>query len=134
MILVDTSAWIDFFAGRSCPHVAALESLVNQSRDLCTCGLVLAEVLQGISSQRQYREVQEHFDNLLYLPMTRDTFVASAHIYRSLRRRGITIRKPMDCMISATALEHDVRLLHNDRDFQFVADHCGLRTVLTEQK
>ncbi|MFO7986872.1 MAG: PIN domain-containing protein, partial [Desulfatiglandaceae bacterium] len=55
------------------------------------------------------------------------TFVRAAELYRSLRKRGVTIRKPIDCMISAVAIEHNIRLLHNDRDFDHIAKHSKLR-------
>ena len=132
MVLVDTSVWIDFFAERPCSHVTNLEKLIMDSRDLCTCWLVLAEVLQGIRNHRQYRKTRRYLENLLYLPMNRGTYIAAADIYRELRGKGITIRKPVDCMIAATALAHAVPLLHNDRDFLPVQEHYGLRTVPTE--
>jgi hypothetical protein len=70
-----------------------------------------------------------HFENLLYLPMVQPGFVMSAEIYRSLRQRGITTGKPLDCMIASVALIHDVPLLHNDRDFDPIESHHGLRVV-----
>ncbi len=61
--------------------------------------------------------------------MHRGTFLAAADIYRSLRRKGITVRKSVDCMIAAVAIEFDLPLLHNDRDFDPIEAHCGLRAV-----
>ena len=67
--------------------------------------------------------------------MRRQTFLAAADMYRSLRRRGITIRKSVDCMIAAVAIEHDLPLLHNDRDFDPMEAHCGLKVVkITKHK
>lgn len=61
--------------------------------------------------------------------MRYSTFVRAAEIYRALRRRGVTVRRPIDCLIAATAIEHDVLLLHNDRDFDPVEKHAGLRIL-----
>ena len=127
MMLVDTTVWIDFFADRSEPHVTALQELIENEEDLCLCGVILAEVLQGIRSEADYIKTKNYFTNLIFLPMRQATFVRAAELYRSLRKRGVTIRKPIDCMIAAVAIEHDIRLLHNDRDFDFIAKHSKLR-------
>ena len=129
MVLVDTTAWIDFFAGHEGGHVHVLRSYLEIGEDLCTCGVILTEVLQGIRHDRDHKRTKRLFGSLLFLPMEYATFVRAADIYRSLRRKGITVRKPVDCMIAAVAIEHDLPLLHNDRDFQHVEKHCGLRTV-----
>lgn len=127
MVLVDTTVWIDFFADRSEPHVTALQELIENEEDLCLCGVILAEVLQGIRSDADYIKTKDYFSDLIFLPMRQATFLSAAELYRSLRKRGVTIRKPVDCMIAAVAIEHDIRLLHNDRDFDFIARHSKLR-------
>jgi predicted nucleic acid-binding protein len=86
----------------------------------------MMEVLQGIKHERAFKMALDHLESLRYLPATRATHVRAADIYGSLRRRGITIRKPIDCLIAAIAVEHDAELLHNDRDFAPIGLHCGL--------
>jgi len=127
MVLVDTTVWIDFFADRNEPHVAALQELIENQEDLCLCGIIFAEVLQGIRSDADFVETKDYFDDLIFLPMRQTTFVQAAEVYRSLRKRGVTIRKPVDCMIASVAIEYDIRLLHNDRDFDYIAKHSKLR-------
>ena len=61
--------------------------------------------------------------------MTQTMHLHSAEIYRSLRKKGITIRKPIDCMIASVAIAHKVPLLHNDKDFTPIEKHCGLKTI-----
>ncbi len=129
MVLVDTTVWIDFFGGKSTPEVRELERLLQEGEDLCTCGVILTEVLQGIREDADYRRTLTRFDAFLFLPMSRQTFLAAADIYRSLRRRGVTIRKSVDCMIAAVAREHGAALLHHDRDFDSIETHCGLPVV-----
>jgi predicted nucleic acid-binding protein len=129
MVLVDTSVWIDLFRGKSTPEIRKLERLLGDGEDICTCGVVLTEVLQGVREAADYRRVLSRFDEFLFLPMSRRTFLGAADIYRSLRRKGVTIRKPIDCMIAAASIEHDVLLLHRDRDFEPIEVHCGLKTV-----
>ena len=131
MILVDTSVWIDFFAGRDLPHVAALEQFVLENEDLALCGIILTEILQGIADDKTHRRVHSDISPLIMLPMPETVFLRAADIYRKLRKAGITIRKSNDCIIAATALEHRCRLLHNDKDFLPIAEHCALKVVKT---
>ena len=131
MILVDTSVWIDFFAGRDLPHVATLEQLILDNEDLALCGIILTEILQGIADDTVHRRVRRYLGPLLMLPMQDTVFVRAADIYRKLRKMGITIRKSNDCIIAATALEHHGRLLHHDKDFTPIAKHFPLKVVNT---
>jgi predicted nucleic acid-binding protein len=129
MLLVDTTVWIDFFGDRPEPHVVALQRLIENDEDLCICGVILAEVLQGIRSDADYLRTRDYFGSLILLPMGQETFVQAADLYRSLRKKGVTIRKPVDCMIASVAIEHELPLLHNDRDFDQIAKHSRLNAV-----
>lgn len=130
MVLVDTTVWIDFFANSSFPHVQKLEALLINSEDLCICGIILTEVLQGIRNDSEFRRTRDLFNNLIFLPMRHSIFLRSAEIYRSLRQKGITIRKSMDCMIASVALENEIPLLDNDKDFDPIEKHFGMKRVL----
>ncbi len=134
MILVDTTVWIDFFAARSLPHVVALETIIKGKENICICGIILAEVLQGIRQDTEFRKTRDLFKTLILLPMPYTVFLRSADIYRKLRKIGITIRKPLDCMIASVAIENDILLLHNDKDFQPIEKHCGLKVLSSTEK
>lgn len=129
MVLVDTTVWVDFFGDQPEWHVVALQELIEKDDDLCLCGVILAEVLQGVRFDSDYRKTKDYLDALIFLPMHQATFLRAAKIYRSLRKKGITIRKPVDCMIASVAIEHDIRLLHNDRDFDQIAKHSKLKIM-----
>jgi predicted nucleic acid-binding protein len=129
MVLIDTTVWIDFFRGNDTPQVDVLEKLIAEEADICTCGIIMMEVLQGIRSDTDYKTTRSHFNTLIYLPADRNTFISGARIYRTLRQKGITIRKPVDCLIASIALENDVPLLHNDRDFDQITEYVGLKTL-----
>ena len=129
MVLVDTTVWVDFFAGRNLPQVGTLQALIENDEDLCLCGVILAEVLQGIRSDKDFARTKEYFGDLIFLPMDQATFQRAAEIYRTLRKKGVTIRKPVDCMIASVAIEYDIPLLHNDRDFDHIAGHCRLKVA-----
>jgi predicted nucleic acid-binding protein len=129
MVLIDTTVWVDLFSGLTTSQVTTLESLITRREDICSCGVILTEVLQGIRDYKEHAKTQAIFSNLLYLPMTRETFLLAAHIYRSLRARGITIRNSIDCMIAAVCIENKVALLHHDRDFALISKNFDLEIV-----
>ena len=124
--LVDTSVWIDFFAGREAAHVARLERLLAEDADVAICGINLTEILQGLRDEVSVQRVRRFLEPLILLPMGESVFVAAATLYRELRAKGVTIRKTNDCIIAATAMAHDCALLHNDRDFTSMARHVAL--------
>ena len=129
-VLVDSTVWIDFLKDKRTPETEKLVGLINDREDLCICGFILTEVLQGIREERQYVATKQQFDNLIYLEDDRSTFELGATIYRNLRRPGITIRNSIDCLIAATVIQHSVSLLENDRDFPFIDAHYPLSLVM----
>jgi predicted nucleic acid-binding protein len=104
-------------------------SFLKNREDICICGIVLTEVLQGIRQQGEFRKTKELFNNLIFLPMPYSVFLGAAEIYRTLRRKGITIRNSVDCMIASVAIKNDIMLLHNDRDFMPIEKHFGLKVL-----
>jgi len=129
MVLVDTTVWIDFFSSNTYPHVKMLENLIVGREDICLCGIILTEVLQGIRENSEFIQTRDLFANLILIPMDYPVFLRSAEIYRNLCRKGITIRKSVDCMIAAVAIEHDMPLLHNDKDFIPIEKYFGLKRI-----
>jgi len=129
MIMIDTSVWIDQLVGKGTKQTHRLSLLIEESLPLCTCGLIITEVLQGCREDRLYREVRSILTDLVYLQFTRDIFVYASDLYRSLRKKGVTIRKPIDCMIASVCIEHEVELLHSDKDFTLIAKHSKLKTL-----
>ena len=65
MVIVDTSVWIDFFAGKSQAYVKTLEELIINREDLCICGIILTELLQGIRNDAGFEKTKNLFDNLI---------------------------------------------------------------------
>ena len=126
MVVVDTTVWVDFFAGRSTPQVRRMKSLVEEGEDVALCGVILAEILQGIRANAECARLESILRNFLFLEMSRETFISAAHIYRSLRAKGVTIRSSVDCMIAACCIENGARLLHNDRDYDAIASRTRL--------
>jgi predicted nucleic acid-binding protein len=128
MTLVDSSVLIDFFSKRPpTDQTAALKRLLRSREEICVCGIILTEILQGIRSDREFRIVRDLLSDFTSLPIADATFRAAAELYRALRKKGVTIRKTNDCIIAAVAIEHRVPLLHSDRDFELIAAHSPLK-------
>jgi predicted nucleic acid-binding protein len=129
LIVVDSSVWIDFLNGRRVPHVAALQVALG-SEEIIVGDLMLCEVLQGLDAERAARQVESLLRRFEIVPMAGDTMaVLAARNFRSLRRRGITVRKTIDLLIGTWCIENRRPLLHNDGDFRPMAQHLGLIEV-----
>jgi hypothetical protein len=127
VIVVDTSAWIDYFNGVPAPHAELLDELLGK-RMLAVGDLILAELLQGFTTEQDAKRALSLLEPLAFLEMAgRDVAIQSAANYRRLRRRGVTVRKTMDMLIGTYCLMHDHEILHNDRDFDVLARHLGLK-------
>ena len=129
MIVVDGSVWIDFLNGHNAAHVRELR-LVLGTDEIIVGDLMLCEVLQGLDSERSAREVERLLRRFQIVPMAGEAVaVRAAKNFLSLRRLGITMRKTIDLFIGTWCIENRVALLHNDRDFQPMAQHLGLIEV-----
>ncbi|HTB37155.1 MAG TPA: PIN domain nuclease [Reyranella sp.] len=126
MIVVDSSVWIDFLNGRMAPHVERLRAILG-AEEIVVGDLMLCEVLQGLESERAARDVEALLRRFAIASMVGDAnAVAAARNYRSLRRRGITVRKTVDMLIGTWCIENRMPLLHNDGDFRPMVRHLGL--------
>lgn len=127
MILVDTSVWIDWLRKGKRPTTVRLDRLIDDD-DILLAPVVLQELLQGARGPEQLATLRTRFEALPMLMPTRNTFAEAGALYARCRWAGITPRSPHDCLIAQTAIEHDVRLLHDDRDFELIANvERGLR-------
>ena len=122
-ILVDSSAWIDFLNGVETVAGAAVESLLRGETEdqIATCGLVAAEVLQGLRRPGEFPRVQALFEDVdLREPKGLASYVRAADLFRKLREKGITVRSTIDCLIAVIAEENGGLLLARDRDLELV--------------
>ena len=130
MIVVDSSVWIDFLNGRNAPHVRAAPRALLGTEEIVVGDLMLCEVLQGLDSERAAREVEALLRRFEIVSMAGDAIAtAAARNFRSLRQRGITVRKTIDLLIGTWCIENRRPLLHNDRDFHPMARYLGLIEV-----
>jgi len=129
VIVVDSSVWIDFLNGRDLHHVRSLRAILGTD-EIVVGDLMLCEVLQGLGGERAAREVEALLRRFEIVSMAGDAItVAAARNFRSLRRRGVTVRKTIDLLIGTWCIENRRPLLHNDSDFHPMAQHLGLIEV-----
>ena len=129
IILVDTSVWINFFKD---VETDANNYLNNNFSNIiiAICPVIMQEILQGIISDKEKEIVNYHFNSLTKLiENSYQMAIEAADIYRTLRKKGMTIRKSNDCLIAAYAIKNDVALLHDDKDFTNIAAFTNLKPV-----
>ena len=131
MIVVDTTVWVDHLNDTMTPQVSRLRDIILSRVAIIVVGdVVLCEVLQGLSSDREAALVERALRRFRVVPMvTPELASKSAAGYRALRTRGITVRKTIDLLIGTFCIKHDHLLLHNDRDYDHMERYLGLSVV-----
>jgi predicted nucleic acid-binding protein len=130
VILVDSSVWIDYFRGAPTPQTDKLDTLLG-TEPLLTGDIILAEVLQGFVSDRDFNQARKLLTSLEVVELGGEHIaIQSAKNFRKLRAQGITVRKTIDTLIATYCMENKLSLLHNDRDFNPFVEHLGLRSTL----
>lgn len=128
MILVDTSAWVEFDRATGSDVDARLTDLIATTDDVAVTQPVVMEVLAGARDDRRehdLRRLMERFPLLLFDAAVH--FDAAVRVYRVCRSAGVTPRGLVDCMIAAVATSHAVPVLAHDADFARLADVIDLR-------
>ena len=120
MLLIDTSVWISVFRDRTGQVRQQLETLID-GRDVLLTRFTQLELLQGSLDEKEWNLLSTYLDTQDYLEPTSHCWQAAARIYYDLRRKGLTVRSPIDCCIAQAALDHNLLLIHNDRDFETIA-------------
>jgi predicted nucleic acid-binding protein len=132
LILVDSSVWIDYFRGTQDPEADRLDALLGEEA-LIAGDIILAEVLQGFRSQRDFDAALRLFAALPTVDLAgREAAIDAARNFRRLRQRGVTVRKTIDTLIATWCIRNDVPLLFSDRDFDPFVKHLGLRSAMVE--
>ena len=134
MWIVDSSVWIDYFAGIINPQTDLLDLSLGQ-RAIGVSDMILCEVLQGFRHERDFEIVKELLLRFpVYTMGGTELAIQSAQNYCFLRRMGITVRKTIDCLIATFVIESGFSLLHNDRDFEPFEAHLGLNVVHSDKE
>jgi predicted nucleic acid-binding protein len=126
-VLVDTSVWGDFFNGHPSAEAKTLEKLIDSGEEICTCGVVVSEVFQGLKRDDTRSQLEELFRELTLLePEGINLYFKAAELYRSLRKRGVTIRSTIDCLIAVIGEENNCFILAKDKDLRAIVESAVL--------
>ena len=124
MYLVDTSVWIDYIRGRDDAHVQFLRDLLSNPLAVSITSLIYMEILQGARDSTGFERLRDYFNGQRFVDFEQPTnsHAAAARIYLDCRRRGVTVRSSIDCLIAQSAIESELTLLHHDQDFRRIAN------------
>ena len=124
MIVVDTSAWIEFLRDTGSAVCEAVDDLLGD--DLAVCDAITMEVLAGARDERHLADLRRLLARATLVSITAVDYDEAAALYRLCRRRGETVRKLIDCLIAATAIRAGAPVLHADADFAALARRTAL--------
>src|SRR5262245_51378001 len=113
MILVDTSAWIEFFRGRD-PWAGLVDDALA-TNDAALCGPVVTELRRGLRNERERDAVLPLLEGCHWLAQPQELWAEAGDLGFALRRRGVT-PKTLDLLIAVHALSHSASLLTLDKD------------------
>ncbi len=134
MILVDSSVWIGYFNGIINFQTDWLDYALGK-QIIIVGDIILAEVLQGFKSSRDFDKAKELLSNFQFMEMLgRDLAMKSAENYRFLRKKGVAVRKTIDVMIGTFCLHHNITLLHDDQDFVPLEKYLKLKVMKFDEK
>lgn len=119
MVLVDSSVLIPFLRGSDAAAGRSLSRVLDLGLPVALCPAVIQEVLQGCRAETEYSRVREYLLSQHVLDVTRgvESAADAARIFFDCRRAGVSVSSTLDCTIAQIALEHEVPLLHSDRDY-----------------
>jgi predicted nucleic acid-binding protein len=125
MILIDTSAWVEFLRDTGSPICVRVDALLDD--EIATCHPVRMEVLAGARDEQHLSDLRGLLARGSLIPTQPTDYEEAAALYRACRRRGETVRKLIDCLIGATAIRNSTPILHSDSDFEILARHTALQ-------
>lgn len=126
MLLIDTSVWINVFRDRTGSVRTQLQELIHD-RTILLSRFTQLELLQGSRNEQEWTLPESYLQTQDYIELSANSWQASARIYYDLRRRGLTVRSPIDCCIAQVAIENNLLLVHCDRDFETIAQVRSLQ-------
>jgi predicted nucleic acid-binding protein len=127
VILIDSSAWIEFLRDTGSPTCLRVDELLGT--DIAVCEPVRMEILAGARDDPQLSDLRRLLARATLLATESIDYEEAAALYRSCRRQGETPRKLIDCLIAAIAIRVSVPILHTDADFDVLSRHTALTTA-----
>lgn len=129
MIVVDSSVWIDYFGGAENKQTNKLDESLGLM-PVAIGDLILTEVLQGFRHDKDYKAAKAIFEDVTIFEMLgKQMAIKSAENFRTLRKKGVTVRKTADVIIASFCIDQKLPLLFSDNDFRPFVKHLGLIEV-----
>lgn len=125
MILIDTSAWVEFLRDTGSAVCEEVDRLLDD--DIAVCDPIRMEILAGARDEVHLRELRGLIARATIVPTGPGDYEMAAMLYRTCRSQGETVRKLIDCLIGAVAISESLPVLHSDVDFDVLARHTDLR-------
>jgi len=125
VILIDTSAWIEFLRDTDSPVCVRVDELLDG--DIAICEPVRMEVLAGARDERHLSDLRGLLARATLIHTEAIDYEEAAALYRICRRGGETVRKLIDCLIASVAVRTGSSILHCDTDFDVLARHTALQ-------
>lgn len=124
MILVDTSVLIDFFKGNTNEKVEKFEWILKNKIPFGITHLIYQEILQGAKDEKEFELLKEYLSTQQFYELTKGkkSYEEAALLYFKCKKRGINLRSTVDVIIAQIAIENNLYLLHNDRDYSKIAE------------
>ncbi|MDP2915742.1 MAG: PIN domain nuclease [Candidatus Aminicenantes bacterium] len=129
MILVDTSVLIDYLKGTENPAAQAFHSILEKKIPYGIHDVIYLEVLQGSKTEKDFKELKTYLETQTFYDVRNghESYAEAAQMFMALKKKGVTVRSTVDCLIALVAMENDLFLLHNDEDFARISDHFPLK-------
>lgn len=125
MILIDTSAWVEFLRDTGSRVCIRVDELLDA--DIATCHPIRMEVLAGARDERHVHDLRRLLARASLVSTEPTDYEDAASLYRTCRQKGETARKLIDCLIAAAAIRADIPVLHSDSDFDVLGRHTALQ-------
>ncbi len=129
MPLIDTSAWVEYLRNSDSVTCNEVDRLLNFEPALCDA--IRMELLAGARDEKHVAQLEKFLARTTVIKTESIDYDNAAAIYRACRRLGLTIRTHIDCLIAAIAIRTDTDLLHNDSDFDAIAQVTKLKIYVT---
>jgi predicted nucleic acid-binding protein len=129
LILIDTSAWVEFLRDTGSVVCDRVDALLDD--EIATCHPIRMELLAGARDEQHLGDLRGLLARGSLLRTEPTDYEEAAALYRTCRRQGETVRKLIDCLIAATAIRSAIPILHSDNDFEVLARHTALSIAST---
>lgn len=126
MILIDTSAWIEFLRDTGSPVCNRVQDAL--AGEFAVADPVRMEILAGARDDRHLVQLRGLLARGTHFHAEPTDYEQAAMLFRQCRANGETVRKLIDCLIAAIAIRCGLTLMHRDADFEVLERHTALTT------